>query len=428
MIKEEINENEEISVILVGLAIEKYDTNITIEESMNELGELAKASNAIVEETIIQRANQVNPRTYIGKGKVFEIQQFVKEKGISLVIFNDELSGIQIRNLEEILECRVIDRTVLILDIFANRAQSNIARLQVELAQLQYRLPRLSGMSTGLSRTGGGIGTRGPGEQKLETDRRHIRERVTEIKSRIKEATKVRETQRGRRQKNTIPIVALVGYTNAGKSSVLNFFIDEMNETEHRKVFAKDMLFATLDTYARKITLTEGKSFLLIDTVGFVSKLPHSLIEAFKATLEEVIDADLLIQVVDASNENHEMQMEVTENVLGQLGVEKKEMIVVYNKIDLLEDELIRSHDETYIYVSANVGTGMENLKKEIETQLFKDDIITTMHIPFSKGEILGQLCDNGRLILTSYDENGTTIQIELKKRTYDKYKEYEVL
>ena len=424
-----INEigEEIVPVILVGLSMEQKLANITIEESMNELEELAKAANAKVEEKVIQRANQINPRTYIGKGKVVEIQLLAKERDVSLVIFNDELTGVQIRNLEEILECRVIDRTVLILDIFAKRAQSKIAKLQVELAQLQYRLPRLSGMSSGLSRTGGGIGTRGPGEQKLEMDRRHIRTRMTDINRRIKETIIVRETQRGRRQKNEIPIVALVGYTNAGKSTIMNALIEGTTDAENRKVFAKDMLFATLDTYARQISWTEGKTFLLIDTVGFVSKLPHSLIDAFKATLEEVVEADLLVQVVDASNENHELQMEVTKDVLKQLEAGNKEMIIAYNKIDLVCDELIHSRGIPYIYVSAKTGKGMKELVKEIETKLYSDRLVVTMHIPFSRGEVLGALRESGRLLETSYDENGTNISIELKKNIYEKYKEFEV-
>ncbi len=421
-------EEEACSVIIVGVSIDQDVTNVSIDESMDELEELVKAANAMVVERIIQKVKQINQRTYIGKGKAFELQEQTKEKKVSLVVFNDELTGVQLRNLEEILECRVIDRTVLILDIFAKRAQSNIAKLQVELAQLQYRLPRLSGMSSGLSRMGGGIGTRGPGEQKLEIDRRHIRTRMTEINRKIKEATAVRETQRGRRQKNGIPIVALVGYTNAGKSTLLNEMIDTMEEADNRKVFVKDMLFATLDTYARKITWTEGKPFLLIDTVGFVSKLPHSLIDAFKATLEEVKEADLLIQVVDASNKNHALQMEVTKEVLEQLEAGNKEMIIAYNKMDLVEGEFIHSRKIPYQYVSAKDGTGIELLKKEIENKIYKDSRTVKMHIPFSQGEILGKLRMNGRLLATSYDENGTIIEIELKNSTYEKYKAYQIL
>lgn len=434
---EERWENEEnaelIEVILVGLDTPELNTSISIQESMDELRELAIAAGAEVKEVVIQKLDQINTRTYIGKGKVYEVQNLVDITDASMVIFNDELSGVQIRNLEDILDCRVIDRTVLILDIFARRAQTKIAKLQVELAQLQYRLPRLSGMSEGLSRTGAGIGTRGPGEQKLEVDRRHIRARMSEIKRRIKEAEKVRETQRGQRVKSEIPVVALVGYTNAGKSTVLNYIIEKtedhssMEGLEHRKVFVKDMLFATLDTYARKISYTDGKPFLLVDTVGFVSKLPHSLVEAFKATLEEVVDADLLVQVVDASNENHELQMEVTHNVLGQLGAGNKEMIIAYNKIDLLKGEFIHSRKEPFLHVSAKHGNGMEELLGTIEDNIYKDHIVVTMHIPFQNGDILGKLCDGGNLLETTYDEVGTKVKIELKNSLYERYKEFEV-
>lgn len=432
--KWEKEENTEITeVILVGLDTPGMNTSISISESMDELKELAHAAGAEVKEMLVQKLDQINTRTYIGKGKVYEVQELVNITGATMVIFNDELSGVQIRNLEDILECRVIDRTVLILDIFARRAQTKIAKLQVELAQLQYRLPRLSGMSSGLSRTGAGIGTRGPGEQKLEIDRRHIRTRMSEIKRRIKEAEKVRETQRGQRIKSEIPVVALVGYTNAGKSTVLNYIIERtedntsMEGLESRKVFAKDMLFATLDTYARKISYTDGKPFLLVDTVGFVSKLPHSLVEAFKATLEEVVDADLLVQVVDASNENHELQMEVTHDVLGQLGAGNKEMILAYNKIDCIDGELIHSRKDPYVHISAKHGDGMEELLKAIEKNIYKDHVVVSMHIPFQNGDVLGKLCDGGNLLETEYDENGTKIRIELKSSLYEKYKKFEL-
>ena len=432
-LKEYKKQEEVTEVILVGVDAPGMNTSISIQDSMDELKELAVAAGAEVKDSIVQKLEQINTRTYIGKGKVFEIAELVNVTGASMVIFNDDLSGVQIRNLEDILDCRVIDRTVLILDIFARRAQTKIAKLQVELAQLQYRLPRLSGMSSGLSRTGAGIGTRGPGEQKLEVDRRHIRSRMSEIQRRIREAEKVRETQRGQRIKSEIPVVALVGYTNAGKSTVLNYYIAEMEkkgtleEVESRKVFAKDMLFATLDTYARKITFTDGKPFLLIDTVGFVSKLPHSLIEAFKATLEEVVDADLLIQVVDASNENFDLQMEVARDVLGQLGANDKQMVVAYNKIDRTKGEVVHSRKESFVHISAKHGNGMEELVRTIERNIYKDHLVVTMHIPFQNGDILGKLCDSGNLLNMEYDETGTKIRIEIKNSLYEKYKAFEV-
>ncbi len=427
----ENNENEmEERVILVGIDDSKRD--ISIEESMDELAELAYAAGAIVQTSIIQKVDQANTKTYVGKGKAQEIKELVDEYDAAIVICNDELTSIQLRNLEDVLNCRVIDRTVLILDIFAKRAESKVAKLQIELAQLEYRLPRLSGISAGLSRTGGGIGTRGPGEQKLEMDRRHIRNRIHEIQKKITEAKKVRETQRVRRQKNEIPVVALVGYTNAGKSSILNYLMDlsqKKNEEENdeKKVFVKDMLFATLDTFARKIMLTDGKPYLLVDTVGFVSNLPHSLVEAFKATLEEVVDANLLIQVVDASNEHYSLQMDVTNTVLGQLGAADKEMMIVYNKMDRMQSEFIHDRTIPYIYTSVKTGQGMNELAEKIEAAIYKDSIITKLHIPFTRGDVVAELCANGRVITMEHDENGTMLALEVKKSYYEKYKQFEM-
>ncbi len=268
---------------------------------------------------MIQNKERPNAATYIGKGKVDELAEMCAAMEADTVIFNDELSGMQLRNLEEKLEVRVIDRTMLILDVFASRAVSREGKLQVELAQLQYRLPRLTGLGKALSRLGAGIGTRGPGEKKLETDRRHISSRMNEIKKELQEVKSNRSTQRARRRKSGMPVAALVGYTNSGKSALMNRLL-QMTDKEDKTFPEKDMLFATLETAQRNVKLDTNQEFILIDTVGFVSKLPHSLINAFKATLEEVTYADLLLHVVDASYPDHDFHISVTNSVLNEIG------------------------------------------------------------------------------------------------------------
>ncbi|EQG22921.1 GTP-binding protein HflX [Clostridioides difficile DA00062] len=327
--------------LLVGLnltTIVKKNDDIDTNESMEELKELTKAAGAEVVGSLIQNKHSVDAAYYIGKGKVEEIRAYSDSLDATLVIFNDELSGAQIRNIENVVGRKVIDRTTLILDIFAQRALSKEGKLQVELAQLKYRLPRLYGMGGEMSRTGAGIGTRGPGEQKLEIDKRHILNKAADIRRELKEVKKNRETQRVKRLKSNIPIVALVGYTNAGKSTLLNELIKTHKDYEQEKeVFVKDMLFATLDVTLRKALLPNKKEFLVVDTVGFVSKLPHDLVEAFKATLEEVQYADLILHVIDATNTSYELQKSTTEGVLKELGVNDKKHILVYNKVDKLE-------------------------------------------------------------------------------------------
>ncbi|MBQ1476376.1 MAG: GTPase HflX, partial [Firmicutes bacterium] len=307
-------EREEYKAILVGVSLGE-----DISYSLEELEGLAEAAGIETLGVMTQNAEKINAATYIGKGKLDELAELVHNMEADLVVFNDELSGMQLRNIEDACGCRVIDRTILILDIFADRATSMEGKLQVELAQLQYRMPRLLGFGKSLSRLGGGIGTRGPGEKKLETDRRHIQRRMDEIKKEIAEVKANRSVQRSKRQKSGLPVAALVGYTNAGKSSIMNRLLADSDKVE-KQVFEKDMLFATLDTAQRLITLDDRCSFLLIDTVGFVSKLPHALVDAFKATLEEVTEADLLLHVVDASFEGSDFQQSVTREVLKSLG------------------------------------------------------------------------------------------------------------
>ena len=350
-------EEKKEKALLVGLNItstaRKID-DIDINESMEELKELAKAAGAEVVGSLIQNRQSRDAAFYVGKGKVEEIKAYSDSLGATVVIFNDELSGAHIRNIEEVVGIKVIDRTTLILDIFAQRALSKEGKLQVELAQLNYRLPRLYGMGGQMSRTGAGIGTRGPGEQKLEIDKRNILNKAADIRRELREVKKIRETQRVQRLKSSIPIVALVGYTNAGKSTLLNELIKTHKDYDvEKEVMAKDMLFATLDVTLRKALLPNKKEFLVVDTVGFVSKLPHDLVEAFKATLEEVQYADLILHVIDATNSNYALQKSTTEKVLKELGADTKPTILVYNKIDRLELDIYPKNHDDIVYISA---------------------------------------------------------------------------
>lgn len=417
-------ENLEQRAILVGLSLGRDEYNI--KESMIELRELTLAALAEVAGIIVQNKDSIDPTFFVGKGKVEEVRQACEVNDANLVIFNDELSGAQIRNLEKALDIKVIDRTALILDIFAKRAKTKIAKLQVELAQLRYRLPRLKGLGESMSRTGAGIGTRGLGEQKLELDRRRLRDRINDIQKNINEIGKTREIQRSQRGKNEVPIVAVVGYTNAGKSTMMNKILEMTNEedTTDRQVFVKDMLFATLDTYSRRISLDENRNFILVDTVGFVSKLPHALVEAFKATLEEVNYADLLIHVVDASNEHYAMQMAVTKRVLTEIGSGDKNMIYAYNKIDLVGDNEI-VYEENHYKTAAISGEGINPLLERIVKEIFNDIVITDFLVPFDKGRILSEICDAGKVLSTDYLETGTKVKIELHKKDYNKFEEF---
>ncbi|BEP29982.1 GTPase HflX [Helicovermis profundi] len=424
-----INEKNEIvdkiieRAVLVGFNNDKG--HIDIKYSMLELKELALAAGCQVSDSIIQNKKTIDAVFYIGKGKIDEVKALVEMHDANLVIFNDELSGAQQRNIENVVEARVIDRTVLILDIFAKRAKSKVSKLQVELAQLRYRLPRLKGSRSNLSKTGAGIGTRGPGEQKLEIDKRRINERVTDIRKSLEEARLVRNLQRVKRSKNEIPIVAIVGYTNAGKSTLMNKLIADTNvEDTDKHVFVKDMLFATLDTFHRKITLGDNKDVIIVDTVGFVSKLPHSLVEAFKATLEEVTEADLLLHVVDSTNLDYNNQIKITESVLNELNVRDKKTIFVYNKSDLLNEEidLINEND---ILISAVKGDGIDELKEKIKKIVFDDLKIVKMLLPFNKGYIYSELCSIANVISTEYIEEGTLVEVEVSDKEYNKYKEF---
>lgn len=404
-----------------------------IERSMDELEGLCEADGIQVVGRLEQSLERPNSATLIGKGKVEELRNLCESMEVDTVVFNEELSGIQIRNLEEALGVRVIDRTILILDIFADRAVSKEGKLQVELAQLKYRLPRLTGFGRSLSRLGGGIGTRGPGEKKLETDRRHIARRIDDIREELAKAGKSRQTQKSGRAKSGMPVVALVGYTNSGKSAIMNRLLDMFEEetsaglTENKKVGSEDMLFATLDTAHRKLSLGKGMDFILIDTVGFVSGLPHDLVDAFKSTLEEVKDADVLVHVVDNSREDKDFQIEVTGNVIRQLGAGGAYTIMAYNKTDIAPEEPMITGGNDAVFISARTGDGMDALADAIRKAIFSDMVGASLLIPYDKGSIVSYLCENGQVDSMDYKENGTLLTGTFREADYNKYRSFSI-
>ena len=417
----EVIRNEEYTAILAGIQLRE-----DISYSMEELAGLAEADGVTVAGQMIQSLERPNTATLIGKGKVEELAELCRNMEADMVIFNDELSGVQLRNLEEALEVRVIDRTILILDIFADRAVSREGKLQVELAQLQYRMPRLTGFGRSLSRLGGGIGTRGPGEKKLETDRRHIAGRIDDIKAELARIGKTRQVQRSGREKSQIPVVALMGYTNSGKSAIMNRLL-QLSEREDKTVSSQNMLFATLDTQHRKITLEQGSEFILIDTVGFVSRLPHSLVEAFKSTLEEVRYADLLIHVVDSSYENRDFYMEVTNKVIEQIGAGDKDQIVAYNKMDVAKSVPLDVSGQEVVYLSAKTGENINVLVEKIREKIFGGRVEMTLLIPYQRGDITSYLCENAQIFSMEYEEEGTLLHGKLEREDALRYGSFAV-
>ena len=327
------------------------------ENDMEELEQLIEAADGVVISSIIQNRQSIDNRYYVGQGKLDEIANYVKELEIDTVVFNDELSGSQIRNIEEAVDAKVVDRTNLILDIFAKRALTKEGKLQVELAQLKYSLPRLIGLNKNLSRLGGGIGTRGPGEQKLELDRRRIKEKINDIQTELNELEKVRETKRKKRMKDQVPIISIVGYTNAGKSTLLNSLIEIQHteeEAENKKVFVEDMLFATLETELRRVRLPGGRRAVFSDTVGFIKKLPTQIVEAFKGTLEEIKYADLIIHLIDINDENLQQHKETTTKLIEKITDKDIPVLTVYNKIDkIINDKISTVSTNDIIYISA---------------------------------------------------------------------------
>lgn len=396
--------------------------------SMEELKSLAEALDVEVVGAVTQNLDRSHPAHYVGSGKLEEIRNFYEESDANLVIFNDELSPSQIRNIERELECKVIDRTMLILDIFSRRAKTREAQMQVELAQLQYMLPRLVGMRASLSRQGGGTGggfrNRGAGETKLELDRRKIEDQIAKLRRDLESVKSQRETQRKQRRKNEMPVVSIVGYTNAGKSTLMNQFLARLDQDESKSVFEKDMLFATLETSVRHIKLPNNKEFLLTDTVGFVSRLPHHLVKAFRSTLEEARDADLLLHVVDVSNEEYRYMMDVTNDTLQEVGVENVPAITVFNKSDMAGVHYPQTSGNS-IWISAKEGAGLDGLLEIIQQRIFGDYVTVELLVPYDRGEIINYLKDHAEVLSLSYEESGTLLKVDMKESDRNRYKEF---
>ena len=409
--------------ILVGVDLNN-DKNF--DYSVEELKNLAEACSVQVVGVLTQKLERVNPACYIGTGKVDEVALLVEQNDANLVIFNDELSPSQIRNLEHGLQCKVIDRTILILDIFASRAKTREAQLQVEVAQLKYMMPRLIGLNASLSRQAGGIGSKGPGEKKLELDRRRIEEQVHKLNKELDSLVLARQNQRKLRKSNSTPVVALVGYTNAGKSTTMNALLTVSNAQSEKSVFEKNMLFATLETSTRHIQLPDNKQFLLTDTVGFVSKLPHQLVKAFRSTLEEVTEADLLLHVVDLSHPEFQTQIEITNKVLDELGVKETPMVYVYNKADLVEDEFTPSTKEA-VRISAKNLTNIDTLIDCIKSHIFQHYVKASFLIPYDRGNLVSYLNEHANVFDTEYLENGTLITVECSEHDAHRLAEYKV-
>lgn len=407
---EYINEIEE-RVILVGVQVGDEDT----QQSLDELEELADTAGAIAAGKIIQSREAVHPGTYIGKGKIEEVRSLMLAVDATGIICDDELSPAQMNNLEHELECKVMDRTLLILDIFAKHATTSEGKIQVELAQLRYRSARLVGLRASLSRLGGGIGTRGPGEKKLETDRRLIRKRITALKEELSQVERHRELLRTGRSRGNLKTAAIVGYTNAGKSTLLNALTGS-------QVLSQDKLFATLDPTTRSLTLEDGQQLLLTDTVGFIRKLPHNLVEAFKSTLEEAKYADYIIHVADVSNPQVELQMHVVYDTLRELGADGKKTITVFNKRDVAGDVTVRDLRADYtVKTSAKTGEGLQELQ-ELLGKLISEELLYVERVfPYQEAGKIQLIRENGQLLSEEYTENGIHVKARVPKEIYHK-------
>lgn len=418
---------EKIKALLVGVNL---NDDPDFENALKELESLAEACNMEVVGIETQNVSQINTGVYVGTGKVDEIKAAAHMTEAEVVIFDNTLSPMQLRNLKDIIERPILDRTNLILQIFSSRAQTREAKIQVETARLQYELPRLTGMGQVLSRQGGtsgGMSNKGAGEKKLELDKRKIRHRISELKKELKVVEKNRETQRKRRLIQGIPQVALVGYTNAGKSTLMNMLLDKYEQKDEKKVLAEDMLFATLDTTIRSIHLPDKKEFLLSDTVGFINKLPHNLVQAFHSTLEEVKYADLLLEIIDYSDENHGEHMKVTEDTLRELGAEQIPCIRVYNKCDGLLDNLPSVREDS-IYMSAKKNLGIEELVQMISDRIYQDYVDCVMLIPYTEGSLVSYFSENATIKETEYLSEGTKLTMNCLLKDLKKYKQYVVL
>lgn len=400
-------------VILVGVSEQDGDD---AEDSLAELAELVKTAGASVAGTLIQKRELIHPGTYVGTGKVAEIAELLEHTGATGIVCDDELSPAQLKNLETMLNTKVMDRTLIILDIFAARATTSEGKIQVELAQLKYRLSRLTGLGRSMSRLGGGIGTRGPGEKKLEIDRRLINDRIAQLNRELKEVVKHREIARAKRERNAVPVVAIVGYTNAGKSTLLNHLTDA-------EVLEEDKLFATLDPTTRMLELEGYQQVLLTDTVGFIRKLPHHLIEAFKSTLEEAKYADYIIHVVDASNPQRDKQMYIVYETLDHLGVKNKKILTLFNKIDIRTDDdpLQDFRADHVLQISATENAGLDAVKDVLQEMLREDKIYIERVIPYAQAGVLQLVRNKGELVSEEYVPEGISIRAYVPMEVYGK-------
>lgn len=408
--------------ILIGMEWGRNDSLWTVDDSLEELKQLADTAGATVIKKFIQKRPKPDPAFFIGRGKVQELALYAQQENIDLCIFDDELSPAQQRNIESVMGIRILDRTALILDIFAQRARTNEGKLQVELAQLQYTLPRIMGKGLMLSRLGGGIGTRGPGETKLEVDRRRIRDRIAFIKDQIEKVKAVRSLHRSKRKKNNVFEVSLVGYTNAGKSTLLNTLTNS-------DIYAKDQLFATLDPTTRQLTLPNKQEIIITDTVGFIQRLPHQLIAAFRSTLEVVTEADLLVHVIDVSHELYKEQAAAVHEVLKEIGAETKPVITVYNKIDKLPpDSKLADRlalEENTVCISAAKKLNLETLQQMIESHLKSKAVEVTLCIPYAETAKAAQLHETANVLEQEYTENGAVMKVILPVEDLEAYNEY---
>ena len=404
--------------VLVGLNADCFTKEQTAtDESLEELDALLQTAGGFCTGKVLQNRHTPDSHSFIGEGKAIEVKMLVEATASTMVIFDNELSPGNIRALEEIIGVTVLDRSALILDIFAQRAKTKEGRLQVELAQYKYLLPRLSGMGKSLSRQGGGIGTRGPGETKLESDRRHIRERITRLESELEQVRKVRGVQRQNRMKNSVPVVAIVGYTNAGKSTLLNQLTDA-------GIPANNRLFDTLDTTSRQLTVSDNLDVVLSDTVGFIAKLPHHLVNAFHATLEELEYADLLLHVIDASDPNREAHIAVVDRLISKLAKPETPVLKVYNKADLVYSEDI-PHGDDVVAISAKRGMNMDGLLKAIENALVDSLHHVVVRLPYAMGGMVETLHNNAQVKSTDYTAEGIEVETILDDILYGRLREY---
>lgn len=421
------NIQKDEQVIIAGLDTGQEDYDY----SMTELAELAQANHMDVVQRVDQVIDRPNPATYFGTGKVAEIAEVAATNDATTIITNDELSPSQLRNLEEEVGCRILDRTALILEIFANRAQTKEAKLQVQIAELQYRLPRLQTSASQRldQQTGGGSGftNRGAGETKLEMDRRTIQHQISHLRHELADIDKSEATKRKQRAKSNIPTAALVGYTNAGKSTIMNGLVRRYGAVEDKTVFEKNMLFATLDTSVRRLTLPSKKDFLLSDTVGFVSKLPTNLVKSFRSTLAEAANADLLIQVIDYSDPHYEEMMHTTEQTLKQIGIENIPMINVFNKADKTEIEFPVLEGDDQVVISAKQPESLDLLVNVIRKHLFKNYVQVKLLLPFAEGQLVSYLNEHTNILNTEYRTDGTLLTVEMSPQEAQRFTKYEV-